>query len=186
MAGAVPTPPVAAVGQQLSASWWNNSAEPPLSFLQDPPKCSVYNSTGVSIANAAANGTLMTYDTETEDSDNMHSTSTNLGRITMNTPGRYDYNIFSMLPNVPTTYSQYVINARINSGGVATGGTSIRSWDFSTPGGAPCQASISFSKVFAIGDYVEVFYSQTSGSARTTNTSGQYCNGVQARWVSIN
>jgi len=181
----VPTPYDATAAVKLTATAWDAGVRDPLTFLLDPPKVGAYqNAAGTSLVNATSSGPLL-YDAESVDSDNMHSTASNQGRITFNTAGRYLINVFVMLPNV-TTYTVYTVNPRLNSGGTG-GGTSIRSFDLRSPGGAPAQSAITFTRVFAAGDYMEIYVTQTSGSTRVTDFgNGQYATGVQAQWVSIN
>jgi hypothetical protein len=118
----------------------------------------------------------------------MHSTSSNPSRVIFTTAGRYHIGIFVFLPQVPTTYSTYTVNIRLNAAGSSAGGTSIRSFSYGTPGGAPAQTATNLTRVFNAADYVEVFVTQLSGvSDRATDASlGMYANGFQARWVSIN
>lgn len=53
-----------------------------------PPACRVHNSAAISVANGGVL-VLMTFDTELYDTDTMHSTVLNTGRITINTAGVY-------------------------------------------------------------------------------------------------
>jgi len=182
----VPTPYDATAAVKLTATAWYAGVRDPLTFLLDPPKCGVYQGTVGSVttlANATLSGPLL-FDTETNDTDNMHSTTTNTGRITFNTAGRYQIIMYVMITGA-TTFSAYSVNPRLNAGGSPSGGTSIRTFDLKTPGGAPSQATITFTRVFSVSDYIEIYVLQTSASSRTTDFAGQYCTGVQAQWISI-
>lgn len=173
-------------GDKLSAASFDAGVRDVLNFLANPPKCDLaMNSALAHVDNVA---TLQSYDTEVFDDDTMHSTSTNPSRVTFTTGGRYHIGIFVFLPQVPTTYGTYTVNLRLNSGGSSAGGTSIRSFSYGTPGGAPAQTNTNLTRAFSAGDYVEVFVTQRSGgSTRTTDASlGMYSNGIQARWVSLN
>lgn len=190
----VPTPLDATAGVKITATSFDAGVRDPLNFLLDPPHCSVYANAAVSCASNTA--TLLTYDTETDDSDTMHSTSSNTGRVVYNTAGRYLLHIYTMLVNPPTSYRVYSINLRLNSGGSASGGTSIRTFEFAqkpadfaaTVMAASPQQIVTLTRVFAASDYTEVFLTQYSGGgARSTDTgAGLYGTGFQARWIGIN
>lgn len=176
----VPSPRTWAVGDVVSAARLNTEISTAINYLLNPPACDVYCTAGTSIPDGAT-FTQVLYDTEESDTDNMHSTASNTGRITFNTPGRYEIMIYSSLPGA--TYTVFSVNPRINSGGSATGGTSIRTFPFGTPGGSPYENIITLQRVFAAADYMEVFVAQTSGGARALISSGTRANGVSARWV---
>jgi hypothetical protein len=190
----VPTPFDATAGQKLTASQWDAQVRDVFTFLMAPPQCAVYNAATVSCVSNTA--TLIPFDTEADDTDSMHSTSTNPSRIIFTTAGRYMLNIFTMLVNVPTSYRVYSVNVRLNSGGSAAGGTSIRTFEFaqkpadfaSTVMAASCQQTIAMTRVFSAADYIEIFIIQYSGgSARSTDSgAGLYGTGVQARWIGTN
>lgn len=179
----VPTPLDATAGTKISASTFDSGVRDVFDFLLDTPHCEVHDNAGITLVNATA--TLMLYDTESNDTDNMHSTVSNTGRIVFNTVGRWDLNIFSTVP--AATYTGYDINPRTNSGGSAAGGSSIRTFSMGSPGGAPRQHCINFKQVITTpGDYIEIFITQTSGANRVTSGGlGVKANGVQARWVGL-
>lgn len=181
--GTVPTPLDATAGNKITATAFDAGVKDVLNFLLDTYHCDVHDGVGVVMTNATA--TLMTYDSEVSDTDSMHSTSSNTGRIVFNTVGRWDINVFVTLP--AATYTTYDVNLRLNSGGSAVGGTSIRTFSYGSPGGAPRETVTSLTRVMAVaGDYIEVFITQTSGSNRTTSGGlGVYANGFQARWVGL-
>lgn len=180
----VPTPFDATAAQKLTATQWDAQVRDVFLFLMNPPLCDLAMNTGLLHANGTA--TLETYDTESADTDAMHSTVSNPSRIIFNTSGRFHLSAYVFMPQIPTTYSTYTVNLRLNSGGSSAGGTSIRSFSYGTPGGAPAQSVTHLSRVCTAGDYIEVFVTQTSGSSRTTDASlGIFANGFQARWVSV-
>jgi hypothetical protein len=163
------------VGDAVSAARLNTEISTALNFWLNPPLCSVYmGTTGVTCANATT--TLATYDSETDDTDNMHSTVTNTSRITFNTAGRYEIVVTNAF--LSGTLTQYDIQVRLN------GVTSLRTFSFGSPGGASFTQICQLARVFAVADYIEVQLTQTSGGSRICQTAGQYSSGVQARWVS--
>jgi hypothetical protein len=168
----VPTPYDATAGGKASAAAFDAGVKDLFNFLLAPPRCSVWNSTGQLIT-PAATPTVVLYDSEVDDTDSMHSTSSNTGRITFNTAGRYELNIFNSTSSNALT--QYNVQVRLN------GVTSVRTNQFGTPGGSQRQTTISLSRVFAVADYIEVLV--TTNAIHTMEASGLYCTGIQATWV---
>jgi hypothetical protein len=171
--GTVPTPYDAIPFHKLSAAELDLGVKTVFDFLMNPPRCAVWNSVGQVLV--AATPTVVLYDSETDDTDSMHSTSSSTGRITFNTAGRYELNIFNSL--TLNTLTQYNVQIRLN------GATSIRTGQFGTPGGSGRQTCISLSRVFAVSDYIETLVTVNAG--HTMEASGLYCTGIQATWVAI-
>lgn len=76
-----------ASGEKPTAAQFNQDIRDNVAFLANPPACFVYNSGNQSINDATE--TTLTFDSERYDTDTMHSTSSNTGRITFNTAGLY-------------------------------------------------------------------------------------------------
>ena len=76
-----------ATGDVLTATRYNNEVVGNTGFLFKPPMCVLRNTAVVSIANTTPTDLL--YASELVDTDTMHSTTTNTGRITINTAGVY-------------------------------------------------------------------------------------------------
>jgi hypothetical protein len=168
----VPTPYDATAGGKASAAAFDAGVKDLFAFMLAPPRCAVWNSVG-QVITPAATPTVVLYDTETDDNDSMHSTSSNTGRIVFNTAGRYELNVFNSLSL--NTLTQYNVQIRLN------GATSIRTAQFGSPGGSGRQTCISLSRVFAALDYIEILV--TTNAIHTMEASGQYCTGIQAIWV---
>lgn len=66
---------------------WGDQVRDNLEFLIDPPACSVYGSAAQSIADSTT--TVLLANSENFDNASMHSTSSNTGRITGTTAGRF-------------------------------------------------------------------------------------------------
>jgi hypothetical protein len=181
--GTVPTPLSATATSKISAAGFNAGVRDALAFLLDPPRCDVALGANISCVDATA--TLVAFDGEVLDTDNMHNTVTNTSRILFNTPGRYNINIFMMWSS--QVINRVVINMRLNSGGSAAGGSSIRSWDYNAGTGiVPAQQTISMQRTFAAGDYIEIFVTQASGGTRPLQGgNGQFATGLQAQWTQI-
>ena len=69
------------IGRSTSDAWVN------INMLADPPSCRVWNNSAITIPDAGFQ--LMTYNQERFDTDSMHDTTVNPGRITFNTAGVY-------------------------------------------------------------------------------------------------
>ncbi len=184
----VPTPLDATAGVKISATTFDAGVRDPLNFLLDPPHCTISDGVGISLPNNTA--TLMTYDTETDDTDSMHSTSSNTSRIVFTTGGRYQIGINNILPAPLGTgiWLTLVVNIRLNSAGSSSGGSSIRSFTFNgyTARQTP---PMMLSRLFTAADYVEIFITQQTSAGTSVTTSGgagAFACGVQASWVGIN
>lgn len=146
-------------GDTLTAAWCDTVRDD-LEFLVDPPTCSVYGSAAQSIPDDTT--TTMLADSENHDNDSMHSTSSNTGRITAQTAGRYLFN--GTVEFAANSTGRRLIYLRVN------GTTSYLLYSSAAPT-SPTTAVGSFTKtlVLAAGDYVEVRANQnTGGSANAT------------------
>ncbi len=135
------------------------------------PACRVYKTTATSIANATV--TSLTFNAERYDNDGMHSTSSNTGRITINTPGVY-------LVTFHGTWG--------TSGGgrrwcaiQMNGATRIGQGDFNPAGDS---MSIATAYKFAKGDYIEAQVYQSNGGAINLNAFGDASPEFSATYLS--
>jgi hypothetical protein len=165
-----------AVGEFITASRLNTEIRDALDFILNPPWCQPYDGAGIACANSTA--TLITMDSESEDSDAMHSTSSLTGRITIITAGVYEFQVYDQLPGA--TYTLHNLNPRVNSAGSSSGGTSIRTQTFETV----ASARMTFVRRFNAADEISFYITQTSGASRTT-TTGNNVTGMTARLVSL-
>jgi hypothetical protein len=81
------TPGDVTTGTTITSTWGNlvgNATD----FLANPPACHVYNNANQAVGDAGFLDPIL-YNTESFDTDTMHSTSSNTGRITINTTGLY-------------------------------------------------------------------------------------------------
>ena len=124
--------------------------------------------------------TLLTFDTEAFDTDTMHSTSSNTGRITINTSGTYMIDMNVRFPSA--TYTEFKLNMRSNSGGSAVGGTSVFLHYAAPTAGSIIHLHRRVNLALTSGNYYEFFVTQTSGGSRTT-TTGNNQTGVTFHWL---
>ena len=108
-------PTVRSVGDAVTAADYNIMANNAISFRNKsgivPPACKVYKTGGASITD----NTVITWDLERFDTDTMHSTVTNTGRITINTAGIYLVS-FVYLVNFSGTITKEQPQIRKNGG----------------------------------------------------------------------
>ena len=105
------TPRTYTAGETLTAAILNTHWRDDLSFLYSPPSCRVHEVNTQTITTATL--TTVTFTSEDWDTDSMHSTVSNTGRITTNTVGRYLY-AGQILWNTGVGYREAAI---IHSGG---------------------------------------------------------------------
>lgn len=172
----VPTPLDPAPGDKNSASAFDAGVRDVGTFiLSNKPRAHAYDNTGVVLTDGV--DTLLALSGELSDNDNMHSTTTNTSRFTINTPGYYDIRIGVQLP--AATYTVNNINARVNAAEVVGAGVGIGPFLSVTP--RFIQASFFYQ--FALNDHFQIWINQTSGANRTTSV-GAWRTFIQMIWVS--
>jgi hypothetical protein len=132
---------------------WGDQVRDNLEFLIDPPACTVFNSTGVTLTNAT--DTLLSANSETFDNDGMHSTVANQSRITAQTAGRYL--VFQQLRFAANSTGARRILYRLN------GGAWFVSQATAAPSSFDCTISASWTVNLAASSYIETGASQGSG-----------------------
>lgn len=170
------TSPATVVTGTTITTAWGNSVKAAADFLANPPACRVYNSAAITVGTGAL--TALTFNTERFDTDSMHSTSVNTGRITFNTAGLYTV----------TLYAGWIANAagirefqiRLN------GTTSIAQWT------APATAvaddhRMTITSVYkmAAGDFVEALAFQTSGGNLNVQSLAAASPEFSAAWIGL-
>jgi hypothetical protein len=170
----VPTPYTAVAGAKASAAAFNAGVKDALTFLMSPPRVRCWDNVGVSCVNNVE--TQLTWNSETYDTDSMHSTASLTSRIVFNTAGLYRVQCVVQWPTAALTGSN--IHARANSAESTAGGTLIGNQVF-TNARIP---SMDFQRFFAAGDYVQFWILQITGGPIST-TTGEYRTYVEASWV---
>lgn len=124
--------------------------------ISNPPACQAYNSTNLSIPNNTA--TVVTMNSEAYDTDTMHSTASNTGRITFTTSGIYTIT-FEVVWDKNTTGDRMAW--------IREGGSALLEYDSKRHGGADLYVGHSLTCIesFTAGQYVEGVVQQTSGGA---------------------
>lgn len=128
------------------------------------PSARVYNSSATSITSGTL--TALTFDTERTDNDTIHSTSSNTGRLTCVTAGRYVITGHVEFAAGAGTYR--LVNIRLN------GATVIASVRVPPATSGVTRLSIATIYDLAAADYVELQVQHDVGSAINVNASGNY------------
>lgn len=124
----------------------------------------VYNSAAISSNNATL--TALTFDTERYDTDGLHSTSSNTGRLTCTRAGKHLIVVNLEFASNATGYR--VVHIRLN------GTTYIAVDSKMAVNGNATWFSTATIYDLAVGDYVEVVVYQTSGGALNVSAAGNY------------
>ena len=174
----VPIAPTAAVaGQAARAGVQFNNLAAQVAFLLDPPFVYAWQQTAQSIANATI--TVITMDSETVDTDNVHSLVTNTSRLTIVTAGRYRVVGQIAWGSNSTGYRGCRL---LKSGVVATSGTRVQA---SSSAGNLVQV---YDEILCVvGDYIELAGEQTTGVALSTFTAAgdSSLTFLKARWAGV-
>ncbi len=143
-----------------------------LDFILSPPRCLVYQTATSSTTNGS--NTVITFDTEQYDTDTMHSTSVNTGRITATTTGLYMvFGQVCMASNATGTRTLSVVK---------NGATTVANSRLQSVIATNAYIDVECEVQMTGGDYVELNMLQTSGGALST-VAGLGNTWFSARWV---
>jgi hypothetical protein len=165
-----------AAGNVAPASW-GDAVRDGLNYLANPPACRVYNSATQAVADAV-NLAPVLFNTEQYDTDSMHSTVTNTGRITFTTAGLYVVGAFVELA-AAADYVTCLLDIRLAGATRICGITCGDSDD-----GMLLTCSTVYK--FAAAEWIDirVFQNNTAGAARNIS-SGIAGNGFWATWIGL-
>lgn len=172
----IPVLPTEAPGNFNTSALWNANVLGGLGYLLAPVRFKGYASTAQAIANGSGAGSVLTLDTEIVDSDGGHSTTTNTSRFTAQTAGLYAAmgSVCFATNGTGTRSLQVMLNGTTVPGSLGQFPAS------SVNGGTATTAT---TVQMNVGDYVELFTWQTSGSALNTSTgTGQGVNTTMNLW----
>ncbi|MDT0472788.1 hypothetical protein RM863_11690 [Streptomyces sp. DSM 41014] len=168
--------------EKVTAAKLNAATKTPLDFLLNPPRVNAFSSAATSVASSTSASTLIALESESWDTDSMHSTTTNTSRIYINTTGQYLVSFYARFPSNATGYR--LLNLRSNSGGSSSEGTTISTISVAAVNGDVTFVSRTFELALTAGDYYELFAQQNSGTALTLQ-NGQRVTGMEFRWLGI-
>lgn len=126
--------------------------------LANPPSCRVFNSVAISHATTAT-WQALTFDSERRDTDTMHSTVSNTGRITFTTAGLYL--VGACVEFTPHTAGVRVLRIVHSVGATPIGGGRVPA----SPGAHSAQVDATTLFAFGAGAYVTLEAYQDSGGA---------------------
>lgn len=168
------------VSGQIAPVTWGDAVRDALNYLANPPACRVYHNTTQAYADATE--ATQAFNSERWDTDGMHSTSVDTGRITIRTAGLYivgftgsfdagnDYvNTFAFLRVNGTTYVQLGAEGR------------------SIVGISAQQVSVHTVYRFAVNDYIEVraLQNNSAGASRNMTSGGNFSPEFYATWIGL-
>ena len=141
-----------------------------------PPACRVYNNAAIPITQSV--NTALTFNSERVDTDAMHSTVTNTGRITFNTAGEY-------IVGVNVEWAFNATSFRLL--GIRLNGSTIIGQVLGPPEstGVGTQQSVVTKYKFAINDYIEVVVQQNTTGSLNITSIGNYVPEFWAEWVGL-
>jgi hypothetical protein len=169
-------PPDPAPGDEILASW-GDDVRAALNFLANRPACRVYHNADQSINNNAA--TAVAFNSERFDTDNMHDTVTNNGRITFITAGVYSVTFTASF----TAAADY----DFCSAGIILNGTTYIA--FQTVGDINVtvnpRLTVPTIYKFAANDFITIEVYQVNGAAAARNllTAANYSPEFSAVWI---
>lgn len=160
---------------RTTADTWAN-----VNMLADPPACRVFNSTAITVGDAAV--TAMTYDSERFDTAGMHSTAALTGRITFPVTGVYIVS-FSGTLTASNDYTGIGVRIRLNGSGSTE--IAMQSLQHNVITWSPVWTLTTIYK-FTAGEWVDsaVYADNTAGAAnRQVLASVNFSPEFSAVWV---
>lgn len=186
MTATLPVQDTFQVGDRWTAAAVNEQVRDAINFLLGSgtnykPMAQAYNSANISLTSGTS--TLMTMNSEQYDTDALHDTGSNTGRMNFTLGGLWEVEFYVRFASNATGRRE--LNLRLNSGGSSSGGTSIHTHTQQTVSTSTADVYRAIKRRFTAGDYVELFALQDSGS--TINAVGSASNpyglGMSVRWL---
>lgn len=167
----VPSQQTYAAGDTLLAADLNSDVRDAVNFLINVPQVKVYNSANWTSFTASGTFALVTWDTEAIDTDTMHSTVSNTGRITFTTAGVY---AIQLNPRWLAPGTAWNANARLQCElRKNAGATVVYEGNYGPPTvNNAATASWSTRLLMAAGDYIEAWVAITDTSQTYTISNG--------------
>lgn len=177
----VPTVQVWSIGQFVTSSQMNAGIGNVLSWLLNPPRATVYRSSGQSFSSGSV--ALVNWTTELVDTDTMWA-SGHPSRLVFQTAGRFLVEALAHF-NGFASGAGYLSLGVNTAGAPPSGASKLQELTLPTAGtGFYLSLPLTFTYTFNAGDYIEMFLNQTSGGAVTAFPGGAYFDGhLGASWV---
>ena len=160
--------PTAVTNEVIPSSWWNTYVRDNMLALHEAvagviPSARVYNSANISIPNNTV--TVLTFNSELLDTDNIHDTATNPSRLTCKTAGLY-----AIYGNAQ--FAAHATGAR--SVLIRLNGTTFIAEAVAGSAGIIQSPPVSTQYPLEVGDYIELAVWQNSGGSLAVNYVDAY------------
>lgn len=162
-----------ATNDDITAALLNTHIRDNSQFLHQPPACRAYNNANISHSSSGSYQ-FLTFNSERKDTDTMHSTSSNTGRITATTAGFYE--IGGCVEFASNATGLRGLEIRLN------GSTVIVTTDVAAISGAGTDLNVSTMYQLAAADYVELGAYQSSGGTLNVSAVGNYSPEFWCAW----
>lgn len=158
-----------------TAKMFNTDLRDAYAFFWNPPRVRVYRATSQTIPSSGVSATLLTWDTETFDSDGMHA-SGSPSRLTVVTAGIYEVTLHMeyQVRNVVDNGHRFVAVHKNNASAVVFGSANEIGYDHAIQAdndtsGAPQTNHLTFLHSFAAADYIEATCYSTCNTTVATH-----------------
>lgn len=138
------------------------------------PSCRVYNNAAISVENDGP--VALTFNTERWDTDDMHSTVSNTGRLTCATPGIY--HVYGSIRFASNNTGNRFVSIRKNGSE-----TWASNRVMAIQQGKVTMVSVATEVLLDTGDYVELLAYQSSGGALNVESEGALTPEFGATWL---
>lgn len=169
------TAPVFVTGEITTAARLNILSDD-VTFLHDPPTVHLTRSAFFTVANNTS--TAITFDVERIDTDNMHSTSSNIERINITTSGFYYFTGQATWAANATGHRSLGLRM---SGATFASVVSQMAVTTASEGTAQCVSTLRY--IVAGANYMELVAAQSSGGALNIEKDSDYSAEFMAFWV---
>jgi hypothetical protein len=169
-------PPAAVVTGTTITSAWGTSVKTGMDYLANPPACRVYHNAAQATVNNVA--LALSFNSERYDTNTMHDTVTNNGRITIKTAGLY--HVYASIEFAANATGFRQIYFQVN------GATIIAASSIPTPGtGVGAGLVLSTEWKFAVNDYILCVVAQNSGGGLNVLSGNAYTPEFGASWIGL-
>jgi hypothetical protein len=175
---AVPAPGTWLSAQNVDEGDLNLEVHDAISFLLNPPRCSLYKSADGSLADNTWG--VIGFDTELYDPYTPAAHSGTSSRLTAAETGLYT--IFAKIRFGGITSGAMDLDVRKNAAGVQTGGTRLQVVTVGATTVGDEYPNVTFDDQLNAGDYIEIFGRQASGATKAV-VSGVGNTVFQFRWT---
>lgn len=168
--GTFPTAPSFVAGESTGVAAKLTSLKTVMDFLSNPPRCYAYCSAATSIATATDTVVPLAgevFDIVQSGDPGMHDTATLNSRVVARTAGKYE--VTGQIEYATNATGSRVAIVRLNAAGTTGGTTLYQTVQGAVSGNFSSVPVVAFEVALGVGDYIELFAYQTSGSSVSVN-----------------